>query len=453
MQESIDHRVDASHSDMKSTITFLGLRLSALESRSAQIKAWHLVLLAFLVRMAFYAYTAFHPEMRWFADSQQYYLLGFNLIEHGQFTVFLEEGFPESQRLPLYPLFLVGLGEWLSYEAVVILQCLLSAAKLFFLFQIARILKINALWTVVAALLIALNPTDVFLSVVFLSETLFTFILFWAIALVLKMRDAYGLALAGMVLGLAALTRGQGLWIFLVFLPILIRWFRTRAAFAVLGFSLVIAPWILRNHQTFDRWFYTDSATVVTLFFTLPQLQETAGVARADEAFRQYTQWSYDYNWSDPQQVNAYMHRARNEIVHTFAAHKMATVQVLGTRLFKNAISPGRGMMSRFLGNSAGYYIAFLFSGMMAVLALSTIVFCWMPLGDERRMLRVMLLLVVMVMLGSSAFTAVDARFRNPADMAWVLIVMLGLQQWFNRKNADPFFNAVIQKIKSLRWP
>lgn len=431
----------------------MSISFKKLENWCGQWKAWHVVLLALVVRLTLYAYTAFHPELRWFADSQQYYLLGFNLLEHGQFTVFLEEGFPDSQRLPLYPLFLVTIGEWLSYEVVILLQCLLSASKLFFLFQIATVFKLTAFWRILAAVLIALNPTDIFLSVVFLSETLFTFLLFWTIALLLKIRDSYTLALAGMVLGLAALTRGQGLWIFIVFLPILIRWFHERTAFFALGFMLVLSPWILRNYQTFDRLFYSDSATVVTLFFTLPQVQEKAGIVSADEAFNAYTQWSYNYDWSDPQQVNAYMLNAREEIIQIFTEHKAATVKVIGSKFLKNLISPGRGMMSRFLGDSIGYYAAFLFSGGMAILALSTFFLFWIPLRDERRIVRLMLVLVVLVMLGTSAFTAVDARFRNPADMAWLLIVMVGVQQLFNQRKSNGIKGTWLFNVRWLRWP
>lgn len=116
------------------------------------------------------------------------------------------------------------------------------------------------------ALLAAVLPSLIFWSPVLLSETFFTFIFALALLLVVDaLRGGGGrlvvpeAALAGAVIGLAVLVRGQAL----VLLPIAIIWWslgsaapRTTliaGAVAVLATMLVLTPWTLRNLSRFDE--------------------------------------------------------------------------------------------------------------------------------------------------------------------------------------------------------
>jgi 4-amino-4-deoxy-L-arabinose transferase-like glycosyltransferase len=114
----------------------------------------------------------------------------------------------------------------------------------------------------VAALLLAIYPNHVFFSTLHLTEPLFTLLLIGAFALLLRSLNigSWGYIAAGMLLGLAALTRP----IILLFPLLLPFWYvsqgwRWRHA---LGISLVVfcstlvtaSPWIIRNHQISGRW-------------------------------------------------------------------------------------------------------------------------------------------------------------------------------------------------------
>lgn len=426
---------------MHSSELFLSRKISELQNWLAQRKAWHLAFLALVVRFALYVYTIFHPELRSFADSNHYYLLGLNLFNHGGFTMFFEEGLLESIRLPGYPVLMVYLGELLSYELMLLLQCVASAAKVFFVMTIASHLGLKTFWRVMAALLVALNPTDIFLSVMYLSETFFTFFLYLGVVLILRSNQWWGWLLAGLAIGIAALTRGQGMWVMLVLLGLVVTINWKKSGWYFLGFLLLIGPWVLRNHQVFDRWFYTDAATVVTLFYTLPEVKENAGLGPADAHFSEYVDWNYQYDWSDPDQINRYMKNARNEIYSVFSEYPGTTVFVVAKKYIFNLLSPARGLAAHFLGNSPLYWLSFFLSaGLSLAFALGF-------LGGSIRLffgahsLHWVLLAIVVIVIGSSAFSAIDGRFRNPADLSLAVLLFYSLQQIFSKwaKRIRPF--------------
>jgi 4-amino-4-deoxy-L-arabinose transferase-like glycosyltransferase len=102
-----------------------------------------------------------------------------------------------------------------------------------------------------------------------MSETLYGLWVALALLLTLRLREdptALRAAALGATIGLAALTRGEGL----LLLPLLAApavWGRWRAGAAVLAATaLVLAPWTIRNVTTFDRpvLISTNDATVLT---------------------------------------------------------------------------------------------------------------------------------------------------------------------------------------------
>jgi 4-amino-4-deoxy-L-arabinose transferase-like glycosyltransferase len=113
----------------------------------------------------------------------------------------------------------------------------------------------------VAALLLAIYPNQVAFSTLQLTEPLFTLLVVGAFALLLR-RNAggWGYAGAGMLLGLAALTR-PAILLFPLFLPF---WYLSQgrrwrhalgAGLAVFCSTMVtVSPWMIRNHQLSGRW-------------------------------------------------------------------------------------------------------------------------------------------------------------------------------------------------------
>jgi 4-amino-4-deoxy-L-arabinose transferase-like glycosyltransferase len=170
---------------------------------------------------------------------------------------------PTAFRPPLYPLALAGVhllgGGWTAGR---LLGAVLGVATVLLVFVISR-----RLWgqrvALVAGAIVAVFPPLVIFSATLLSESLFLPLMLGVLLAVLQYREDPRLRwalLAGVLCGLAALTRsngallvlgaGVGVWI--------LRPKFSRAAVAApvavgLAALLVVAPWVARNSLVFDR--------------------------------------------------------------------------------------------------------------------------------------------------------------------------------------------------------
>jgi 4-amino-4-deoxy-L-arabinose transferase-like glycosyltransferase len=110
----------------------------------------------------------------------------------------------------------------------------------------------------VAAAFFAVLPGPLYLTGVFLSESTFIFILVAFLALVVFLPDRRWTPIVlGVALGLAALTRGEGL--LMPIIPLAVWWgaygragWARRAAVLLLAMVLTIAPWTIRNAIVMD---------------------------------------------------------------------------------------------------------------------------------------------------------------------------------------------------------
>jgi len=189
------------------------------------------------------------------SDFNDYRTLASDLLGHGQF------GYPEPTAffLPLHPLVLAGLmvisdhDLWLGFGMV-----LLSTLACFLVIRVALRIWGNRRISLIAGWLMAVFPVFVLYSPVLATEHLFVVLTLCAMLLVLRLTEGPSprIALAsGIVLGLAGLTRGEGLFYvpaFLVFLWWGARLAGTRARLAhsgllVAGVILVLTPWWVRN--------------------------------------------------------------------------------------------------------------------------------------------------------------------------------------------------------------
>ncbi len=209
---------------------------------------------ALVLRLVILTMTA--PLDLQIVDEQHYHVLATSLVEGRGLA---SASGPTSLRPPVYPALVAGLWSITgsrSLQVVRAAQGLLGLATAALVYWIGRRLY-DERAGLVAAAITAFYPALVLANSLFLTETVFTFLLtaFVAalVALVQRPRPAVALA-AGALLGLSALTRSV-VWPFPLVLVPLLAWMAPTTvarrlaccALLVAGFAAVVAPWAVRN--------------------------------------------------------------------------------------------------------------------------------------------------------------------------------------------------------------
>jgi 4-amino-4-deoxy-L-arabinose transferase-like glycosyltransferase len=212
---------------------------------------------ALAMRLAWVAYTDWQPAPD--DDAYRYDYLARALVR-GEGFVHLD-GRATAFWPPGYPLLLAGVYAAFGDAATngLLLNAFLGTGTVLLVYLIGR-QAFGKTAGLAGAAITACFPSLIFLTGVTLSETAFTF--FMLLGVYLVMRDASSheqrrnLALllpAGLVLGFAALIRGQALLLPLVFVAF---WWRSglgwpavgdRLVAVMLGIALFVAPWTIRN--------------------------------------------------------------------------------------------------------------------------------------------------------------------------------------------------------------
>lgn len=239
----------------------LGARLR--DRRTLVHLLWIAAILAVAVaaRSFWVAYAPVDPTQRAGVVDMKFYHDSAVALTEGKGYVNPESGTQTAQWPPGYPLFLAALYSLLgpSVTAAWIANIFLGALTCVALF-ILGCLMVSQRVGVIAGLLLAVFPGHVLFTSLLLSEILFTFLTVIAMILMLLVarrgQDGrrWRLVLLGLVIGAAALVRGQGL--FLVIVAVLLWWLYTTdleraarwAAIVVLAGLVVIVPWTIRNY-------------------------------------------------------------------------------------------------------------------------------------------------------------------------------------------------------------
>jgi 4-amino-4-deoxy-L-arabinose transferase-like glycosyltransferase len=212
------------------------------------------------------------PQTLWVApwppplfNDELYYSSLANLIAIGEGFVrpgeLLTTGIavPTAERAPLYPLILAGLAELgaTSSDSQRLLGSLTGAGTIVAVgFLGLRLAGPGA--GLIGAGLVAVYPTLIAADGALMTESLYGMLAALALLAAYRVVEAPSAgraALLGGLVGLAALTRGEGLFLLpLLLLPLLRRPGGVRAAAVIcLAFALVLAPWFVRNWSAFDR--------------------------------------------------------------------------------------------------------------------------------------------------------------------------------------------------------
>lgn len=205
------------------------------------------------------------PEIH---DEQAHVTLATNIVLHGEYS--FSPGVPTSLRPPLYPAFVAGVFEIFgvnNFQAVRMIQAAMSLVTVIIVFRLGRDLMSEraGLW---AAGMMCFYPTFLGFNNLILSEVLFTLLLVggvYSLSVGLSRRSYRALAIAGVLLGLGALTRSI-LYPFAPFLALFliavwhgnpIKRILAALAFAV-PFAVVLTPWAIRNTQLQDTLIPVD---------------------------------------------------------------------------------------------------------------------------------------------------------------------------------------------------
>ena len=190
------------------------------------------------------------------ADEQHYHVLATNLVEGRGFA--FANG-PTSLRPPLYPTMVAGIWRLTgtrSLQAVRAVQIILSLLTVIAVFALAMELA-GPRVAIAAAALTCFYPSLLLSNMLLLTETLFALLVTvaaWAVVRVVTRGSLLSAAAAGLVIGVAALTRSI-LWPFPAVLAVLVvatlqaplRRRLAAAAVIVLAAGTVMAPWAVRN--------------------------------------------------------------------------------------------------------------------------------------------------------------------------------------------------------------
>lgn len=200
-------------------------------------KATSLFIIALIFRLALLVI----PADRKVDDQAEYLALADNLRTH---AVFGYGDVRETRRAPLYPMILAGLGP----GGTQVLQMIAGSAIVPLTFAIASSL-LPPFAAMIVGLAMAFAPMSSRYCTLFMTETLFTFLLMAGSLFWMKGRPV----LCGICFGLAALTRAVLLPL-LVLLPLfgLKRAWRSAVIISLTALAIV-TPWTIRNATVLHR--------------------------------------------------------------------------------------------------------------------------------------------------------------------------------------------------------
>jgi 4-amino-4-deoxy-L-arabinose transferase-like glycosyltransferase len=263
-------------------------------------------------------------------DQLEYLQLGRNLLERSE-LVFYSDLFQDelrAYRTPGYPLLIAAMRA--NVRAVRVAQAVIDGSTVIAVYVLAR-RWLPATRSLMAAALIAFNPFLIYFSGLLLTETLFTSMLAWGVALVVttvpKRWASAAWWLGAIVLALSVLVRPSALLLPILLAigaavanrraggPYLARWAPPVATTVLLLQMAVLLPWGYRNWRALGSWVTTTTNSGVTLYDglhpdatgasdqrflrSMPQLRHMTEVQRSEYL----SNLAWQYAWQHPRRA------------------------------------------------------------------------------------------------------------------------------------------------------
>jgi 4-amino-4-deoxy-L-arabinose transferase-like glycosyltransferase len=255
--------------------------VTVLLRNETSVSRWPLVgllVLALAVRLGWAWIQPTDPDaLRHLPDQREYFQLGENLVDHGRLS-FADERFHQEVyafRMPAYPLLIAVCRA--DLRAVRLTQAVLDASCVLAAYLIAR-RWLDHRRSLFAAAIVAVNPFLIYFSGLILSETLFTVMLAWAMALLVAPGRAWKLWTGRIVLVLSIFVRPSALALPLVLAigEIFLnrrereaahsRWSLPVGATMVLLTLAALVPWAARNQAILGEWIFTTTNSGFTAY-------------------------------------------------------------------------------------------------------------------------------------------------------------------------------------------
>ena len=291
---------------------------------------------------------------------------------------------------------------------------------------------------IVAGVLVAVSPTLIGADSILMSESLYGLLVaavLLAAVVAVRAPTPVNLAALGLMIGLSALTRGEGLlWLLVLAAPVAIaasaslRQAAGRFAIVALVAALAIAPWTARNWSAFDRPVLvttTDGAVLAgansdetysgdSIGFWTP-----LGIARVDVGSE-----------NEAVQAAALRRRAVEYAKdHPGRLPAVATARVLRTyglwhpSVLVDVAADFHGQVRWFAWVAFGWALAMLVAGTAGYLL------------ARRRIPHLWIMLTPAVLVALTSLTAFgDARFRVALDVGLCVLVAVGLERLLARR-------------------
>ncbi len=394
-------------------------------------RLWVLFVLALLLRLAFVGY---HANLGWHLqyDPAMYLALA-ESMGHGVYSMFYPLDIPDTIKMPGYPALIHMLGGRVGL--LLVLQAILSAAKVPLVFLLARSVGLRMSLALTAATLMAIEPMDILLAGQVLTESLFSTLLLAGMVLLLRSEGWKTVLLAAVIFASAAWVRPNGPGLLLLVgvgsYLILRRSLARSVAFTALGIALLL-PWAWRNQQTLGRFYLGDSAAVAAAFYQVPDVLRAARDPRAETYTKALQNKAASMDWEERASFHGFFDGLRSATQETLTSYPIIWLRVQASKTVRIFIAPGRGHFTLFFGDHpVTSNILLIYSGAFSLLLTLSVIFCLAQLRHVPPWLW-LFLLCTDYLLFSGALTTADARFKSPA-----IPLMLVAAAWVAQRGVE----------------